>query len=313
MAETNVTGPAKTELTIPGNLYIGAVMMNRDTFELVDISSQGGPGKPLVTQVPKGNWKVMAFYLDSPSGGLEELRGRARRKAHFVDYLDAAAMDAFISLSYQKHFDHVGEFFGKEIKFSFWDEPAMHPVDGRMWTPSFNQGFEKKYGYSPMKYYPALWYDIGPDTAAARNALFGYRAHLFATNFVGKIEDFCEAHGIKAGGHFDQEEIVNPVPVNGDFIKLFEHQGVPAVDDIYFLGRSNPGYKIVSSAAFNWDKPVMFAETYAAYRERDQREDRLQGGHGSIRHGSELAGDQRRAAAVERRLRAGIQSLIWAA
>jgi hypothetical protein len=63
-----------------------------------------------------------------------------------------------------------------------------------------------------MKYYPALWYDIGPDTAAARNALFGYRAYLFATNFVKRIEDFCEAHGIKAGGHFDQEEIVNPVP-----------------------------------------------------------------------------------------------------
>jgi hypothetical protein len=61
MAETNVTGPAKAELTIPGNLYVGAVMMNRDTFELVDISSRGGPGKPLVAQVPKGNWKVMAF------------------------------------------------------------------------------------------------------------------------------------------------------------------------------------------------------------------------------------------------------------
>jgi len=258
MAETNVTGPAKAKLTIPGNLYIGAVMMNRDTFELVDISSRGGAGKPLVTQVPKGNWKVMAFYLDST------IRPNSQKGA-YVDYLDPAAVDAFISLSYQKHFDHIGEFFGKEIKFSFWDEPAMHPVDGRMWTASFNQGFEKKYGYSPMKYYPALWYDIGPNTAAARNALFGYRAYLFATSFVKRVNDFCEAHGIKAGGHFDQEEIVNPVPVNGDFIKVFEYEGVPAVDDIYFLGRSNPGYKIASSAAFNWDKPVMFAETYAAY------------------------------------------------
>jgi hypothetical protein len=269
MAETNVTGPAKAELTIPGNLYVGAVMMNRDTFELVDISSRGGPGKPLVTQVPKGNWKVMAFYLDATFGAASKknFEGAGATKDPHLDYLDAAAVDAFISLTYQKFFDHVGEFFGKEIKFSFWDEPAMHPADGRMWTASFNQGFEKEYGYSPMKYYPALWYDIGPDTAAARNALFGYRAHMFASNFVGRIENFCEAHGIKAGGHFDQEEIANPVPVNGDFIKLFEHQGVPAVDDIQLWGRSNPGYKIVSSAAFNWDKPVVFAETYAGYRE----------------------------------------------
>src|SRR5208337_52913 len=97
------------------------------------------------------------------------------------------------------------------------------------------------------------------------------RAYLFATNYVKKIEDFCEAHGIKAGGHFDQEENVSPVSVNGDFIKLFEHQGVPAVDDIAFLGRSNPGYKIVSSAAFNYDKPVTFAETYAAYNTLDEK------------------------------------------
>jgi hypothetical protein len=258
MAEKNVTGPGKAELPIPASLYVGAVMMNRDTFELVDISSRGTPGKTLVAEVPKGNWKVMVFYLDPTIRPASE-------KGAFVDYLDSTAMDAFISLSYQKYYDHVGDFFGKEIKFSFWDEPAMHPIDGRMWTPSFNASFEKQYGFSPMKYYPALWYDIGPQTAAARNALFGFRAHLFATNFVKKIQDFCVAHGIQAGGHFDQEEPVSPVAMNGDLMKLFEHQGVPAVDDIYFHGRSNPGYKIVASAAYNYDKPVFFAETYAAY------------------------------------------------
>ena len=128
MTEKNVTGPAKTELAVPANLYVGAVMMNRDTYELVDISSQGTPGKTLVARVPKGNWKVMVFYLDPTIRPASE-------KGAFVDYLDSTAMDAFISISYQKIFDHVGEFFGKEIKFSFWDEPAMHPIDGRMWTP----------------------------------------------------------------------------------------------------------------------------------------------------------------------------------
>jgi hypothetical protein len=264
MVEKNAAGPARVELPVPERLYVGAVMMNRDTFELVDISSRRKPGEPVVTQVPKGNWKVMAFYLD------DTIRP-ASQKGGFADYLDSDAMDKFISLSYQKMYDHLGDFFGKEIKFTFWDEPAMHPVDGRMWTASFNKGFEAKYGFSPMKYYPALWYDIGPQTAAARNALFGFRAHLFATNFVKKLNDFCEAHGIKAGGHFDQEEPVSPVGVNGDLMKLVGNEGVPGVDDIYYLGRSNPGYKIVTSAAFNYDKPVVFAETYAAYNRLDEQ------------------------------------------
>jgi hypothetical protein len=34
------------------------------------------------------------------------------------------------------------------------------------WTPAFNEMFRKKYGISPVPLYPALWQDIGPDTAA---------------------------------------------------------------------------------------------------------------------------------------------------
>lgn len=263
MVETNVTGPARATLAVPERLYVGAVLMNRNTHELIDVSSRRTPQNQVVTQVPKGNWKLMAFYLD------DTIRP-ASQKGGFADYLDSAAMDAYVSISYQKFYEHLKDSFGKEIKFTFWDEPAMHPVDGRMWTPSFNASFQAAYGYSPMKYYPALWYDIGPQTAAARNALFGFRAHLFAKNFVKKLNDFCVAHGILAGGHYDQEEPVSPVGVNGDLMKLFEHQGIPGADDIYYLGRSNPGYKIVTSAAFNYDKPVVFAETYAAYSKLDK-------------------------------------------
>jgi len=44
----------------------------------------------------------------------------------------------------------------------------MHQIAGRMWTPEFNKEFQAKYGYSPVKFYPALFGDIGPETAAAR-------------------------------------------------------------------------------------------------------------------------------------------------
>ncbi len=63
----------------------------------------------------------------------------------------------------------------------------------------------------------------------------------------------------------DQEEIPNPVMSNGDLMKIFEYQDIPAADDIFFWGRSNTGYKIVTSASYNYDKPVTWAETYAAY------------------------------------------------
>ena len=40
MAEKDVIGPAKVELAIPQGIYIGAVLMNRDTFDLVDVSDR---------------------------------------------------------------------------------------------------------------------------------------------------------------------------------------------------------------------------------------------------------------------------------
>jgi hypothetical protein len=251
MAERDATGPTKIELAIPKGIYVGAVMMNRATFEVRDISDHRTDSQVTV-EVPPGEWKVMAFYL-------------TEGKARVVDYLDPKAMTAFMSLTYEKYFSHFGSYFGNLITQTFYDEPSMHHAD-RMWTLGFNAAFEKQYGYSPMKYYPALWYDIGPQTAAARNALFGFRARLFGENFIKRLNDWCAAHGLQFGGHLDQEEPLNPVPLTGDLLKVFQYQTLPTIDDIWWYGRSNPSYKIVTSAAFNYDHPIARAETYSAYR-----------------------------------------------
>ena len=260
--EKRVSGPATVEIAVPAGTYLGAVRLNRETFDTVDISDRKTPDNRIVYQVGKGEWTIMAFYLDHEAAlGLS--------KPGIVDYLDADAMNAFLGLTYENYYKHFKEHFGTTIKVAFWDEPAMHQIAGRMWTPEFNQEFQAKYGYSPVKFYPALFGNIGPETAAARNALFGFRAELFATNFVGRIRDWCHAHGIQSTGHLDQEEILNPVPVNGDLIKVFEHQDIPGIDDIWVYGRSNPAYKVVTSAAYNYDKPLVAAETYEGYRKID--------------------------------------------
>ena len=257
--ERDVTGPAPTTLGIPAGITLGAVRMNLDSRELVDISAEI-KGASLVSTVPAGRWKVMAFYLN-PKASLGQ-----GNKSGYVDYLDPEAVKAYISISYQPHYDHLKRYFGTVLKITQYDEPAMHSAAGKMWTPRFNEYFEHARGYNPMKYYPALWYDIGPETAAVRNALWGFRAQLFSESYIKQMDDWCREHGIMFSGHLDQEEIANPVGVNGDFMRAFKYQAVPGIDDIWWWGRTNRGYKLVSSAAYNWDKPAVLAETYAAYR-----------------------------------------------
>jgi hypothetical protein len=258
MIEKNAAGPTRVQLDIPiaNGIYVGAVMMNRDTNERVEVAGN----RTTNFQIPSGNWKAMLFYLD-PAFRPQSTKGG------FVDYLDPGAVDKYIHLNFDPYYAHLKEFFGNPIQMTFYDEPAMHLSDGRMWTASFVAAFTKQYGYSPMKYFPALWYDIGPETAAARNALFGFRARMYAENYIGRVAAWCAAHGIDMSGHQDQEEARNPVGIHGDLMKTFEHQQIPGVDDIYTTGRSNVGYKVVTSSAFNWDKPLVMAETYAAYRQ----------------------------------------------
>jgi hypothetical protein len=140
----------------------------------------------------------------------------------------------------------------------------LYYAQGRAWTPAFNSRFEARYGFSPALYYPALWYDIGPETAEARNYLFGFRTDLYAEGYPKMVSDWSIRHGIKATGHQDNEEVVNPVGASGDLMKCFKYQDVPGIDKI---GGNRPAeryYKVVSSAAYNWDRSLTMSETYGA-------------------------------------------------
>ena len=261
LVDRNVAGPAAAELAVPGGAadYVGAVLMNLDTHERRDVSDRRTDGGIVRCEVPAGRWKLLGFYLNG------KFRP-ASQKGGSVNYLDREAVATYLAMSYDKYYAHLKDFFGTVIKRTFYDEPSMHLVDGRLWGPHFNRDFQAARGFNPMTLYPALWYDIGPDTASARNALFGFHSELYAENYIGQVAKWCADHGIKLAGHQDQEEVLMPIAITGDMMKVFKHQQVPGIDDIYYPGRTLVSYKIVTSAAFNYDWPECIAETFAAYR-----------------------------------------------
>lgn len=246
----NVTGPKLFAQVLPAGTFMGAVAMNLATKQRADISRQVKDGQ-LIWQAPAGEWRVMAFTcVRDGAGGL-------------VDYLNPEAVQRFISLTYQAYYETFPDHFGATIDSAFYDEPTFHWVQGgRAWTAGFNERFRRKHRFSPVALYPALWFDIGPETAAARNALFGFRAELFATGFPKTLNEWCRAHRLQLTGHVDQEEVVNPVGLCGDLMKAFKHQDIPAIDQVFQYGRASRAYKLVSSAAQNYDRPLVLTECY---------------------------------------------------
>ena len=229
---------------------MAAVAMNADTKERIDLSGNITE-ETIVWKVPEGNWKIMQFVCvadDDPN----------------MDYLSEEAAKAYISMTHEAYYKRMPEYFGKTITSTFFDEPTLYRAQARCWTPTFNETYIKKYGSSPALYYPARWDDIGPETQAARNALFGLRAELYAAAYPKAVSEWSKAHGIVATGHQDNEEIENPVGTSADLMKCFKYQDVPGIDKIGGDRPAEKFYKIVSSAAYNWDHSLVMSETYGA-------------------------------------------------
>lgn len=255
MKEIETQGKAAIQETIPPGKLMSAVAMNTKTLERIDLTSTIKDGA-LSWQVPEGTWKVMFFtcVLDGSN--------------NLVDYLEPDSVKKYISLTCDKYYAALSPHFGKTISTAFYDEPTMHWIPGgRAWTPAFNDKFQRRYGYDPAPYYPALWFDIGGDTAAARNALFGFRAELYADGFIKTLQEWCREHKIQLTGHQDQEEIVNPVGLCGDLMKAFRDQDIPGIDQIFAYGRASKAYKVVSSAAYNYDRQLVMTECYGAMKD----------------------------------------------
>jgi hypothetical protein len=252
--EQDVTGPGLYQKELPAGKLMACVAMNMETKERIDLAESNLSGSTVKWNVPAGIWKIMSFVC-------------VKDGDPNVDYLDYAACSRFVGMTHQQYFDRFKNDFGPDrtIDGTFFDETTLYRAKGRIWTGSFNERFRERFKLSPALLYPALWHDIGPDTEAARNHLFGMRAELYATGFARSVQDWCRRHGnIPATGHQDQEEVVNPCNISGDLMKCFKYQDIPGIDKIGGARPAELFYKVVSSAANNYDKSRVMSETYGA-------------------------------------------------
>ena len=242
--ETFITPQDKT------GVLMAVVAMNTETKERIDLSDRITE-ETIVWKVPEGRWKIMQFVC-------------VKDNDPNMDYLSKEAAKAYVSMTHDAYYERMPELFGTTITSTFFDEPTLYRAQARCWTPTFNEEFQKQFGFSPTLYYPALWYDIGAETQAARNALFGFRAELYASAYPKVVSEWGAEHGIYATGHQDNEEIENPVGTSADLMKCFKYQTAPGIDKIGGPRPAEKFYKIVSSAAYNWDHSLVMSETYGA-------------------------------------------------
>lgn len=240
---------------LPDSKIMAVVAMNQVNQDRVNLSEFIVNNK-LEWKVPDGTWKIMIFSCITETF-----------KGNLVDFMDVNAVKNFMTLTYDKYKEKYGSYFGNTIYQTFFDDVGNHAVN-QAWTLKFNSKFKAKYGFEPDLYYPALWEDIGPETSAARVSMFGLRAELLAEGYPKIVAEWATANKILASGHNIGNYDIQPAYCY-DAMKFYNHQQVPSIDYTHFYTRGREGFKMTSSAADVYDKPVVSAEVYAAMKNVD--------------------------------------------
>jgi hypothetical protein len=254
--EKEVKGPSVFSDSVPAGNLLSAVAMNTDNQERVEISGFAKNGV-LTWDAPAGNWKIMFFTLVKDSW---------HKAFPVVDYLDTTAVRRMIELTYDEYEKHFASYFGNTIQMTFFDDVGFwrHP---RTWTGLFNEKFIELNGYDPKPWYPALWYNIGPETESVRNAFFNTRAELLAEGFPKLVAEWNEKRGLKSTGHPPGNYDPTPIDMNADIFKFYRYTQVPLTDAIINYQFGQNGHKLISSAADYYDRPVVSTEIYGAFKE----------------------------------------------
>ncbi|MEN0051194.1 MAG: glycosyl hydrolase [Bacteroidota bacterium] len=249
-------GPTIYEDTIPDGQLMAAVAMNTETLERIDLSEQIEDDK-IRWKVPNGEWKVMFFRL--------ALYG-SHKAWLVVDFMDTVGVKHIIDYTYEAYAERYQQHFGDHIKIAFFDDVGFWRFP-KAWTPTFNQKFEELNGFKPETYYPALWYDIGEETAAVRNAFFNTRAELLAEGYPRLAAAWADRYGLKTTGHPPGNYDPTPIDMNGDIFKFYRYTHIPLLDVIKNREFGRNGFKLISSAADYYDRPIVSTEIYGAFRE----------------------------------------------
>jgi hypothetical protein len=252
MEETVIKGPRhiNIECADADALLMAVAAMDTTAREVVDLSAFI-QGDRLVWDVPKGNWRVMFFNCRFNVNNL-------------VDYMQPEAVDRVIEMTYGEYAKRFSAYFGSTVTKTFFDDVGfVHQEE--TWTPAITRMFWEKFGRNPALYYPAMFYDIGPETQAARVAFYDLRSELMAEGYVRKAAEWNARNGLRSMGHPPENYSPNSVVAHGDILKYFRHTQIPLMDAIFFYGRGLHGFKQVSSAADLGDKPDVGAEIYGAF------------------------------------------------
>ena len=295
-------GESKTVDLLYGHKEIvSAYIYDGDSVETMklssaqNVSSSIAADKKSVTYFNRTSTaKVLVAYMSKQWYEFTHSMENWYAQQRYINMLDEAPTQKFISITHDRYYEKLSEYFGNGIQAFFTDEPALQgnyfEISERdrkvIDTPDLNipileclnysetlfEKFKSAYGYDLKPYLAYLYNDDGSAKAKqVRMDFYALTSELFRANYLGQIETWCSDKGVASSGHLLLEELLYQNPwFAGNMIQLLSTMGIPGTDLLYSepLGAIDAACltsKFAAAAAEYTGKTDTFAEISGAF------------------------------------------------
>ncbi len=181
---------------------------------------------------------------------------------YYVDLMDPKVTREFLKCVHEKYLEKLPKDMWENVQGFFTDEPQL----GRFevpWSLTLPDEYKKAYKRDIVEDLQALFEDA-PDARAKRVRFWSLVTRLFSKNYMGQLQEWCHAHGVRLTGHHMLEETYfTQLCASGAVMPNYQYYDIPGVDK---LGRTEPAplaqLQLLSAAAQTGRKRMM-TETFA--------------------------------------------------
>ncbi len=273
ISDTEGEGTRLTLEVPPGKPFLIAAFPvrdgNIDLKAMTNLAAEVREGK-LSWQTPPGRWRVMAITEDRLFEGTHASMSLSEH-IPYLNLLQPEPTARFLEVTHQAYAQHLGNNLGQWFVSTFTDEPSLMSLFLRRmpyrvlpWSANLPTEFRKRRGYALEPVVPTLVADAGPAGRRARYDYWRTVGELVSDSYFGQIQRWCSQHQVLSGGHpLMEENLVNQVPLYGDFFRCLRRLDAPSIDCLTSIPDQVPWHiaRLASSAAELENKSVTMCET----------------------------------------------------
>ncbi|MBQ4112194.1 MAG: hypothetical protein IJD38_05295 [Clostridia bacterium] len=206
--------------------------------------------------VPDGNWTVEEYICTSePQYGEPPI--------HTCNILSYDSSMDFLKALFAHLGEGVNKAMGSTVTHLFVSDICFHAPNRRNWDEGFNEVFEKRFGFDPAPYYPALYHFVGERDPHIKSLFMACRAEMLRSGLLAALKAFSDRSGLHLITAMAEPKLPACSWLNGDALGNSVYSPCAVQEKAYLYGMNST--HLAASAADNFGSKYVTCELFRDY------------------------------------------------